>query len=125
MPLMNVEYSHVYCIPTHRSIPDENLIDYVREVAFAQEVKGVRIPFVLLDDSNDAGNQRKLASIRSEYRAIDFLVLTQDRVKQLYDQISRLLEPEQSKIFLSVYPDAQVNYGNTLNKCFLIATLLK
>jgi len=119
-----VNYKNAYFIPSHRILKDENLVDFSNEVYFALKEKGSSIPFILLDDTDENINRDKISSIKQEFQENEYFVVNKKHIKLIYDEISKALEDEHKEVFQSVYPDNVVNYGNTLNKMFILGAVM-
>ncbi len=119
-----IEYKNAYFVPTHRILEDENLAGFFQEAAFGSQTAKALIPFILLDDTDEHLNRDKVVSWRNEFDGIECYVINKTHIKEIYNEIAAILTAGHRGIFKAVYPDTLVNYGNTLNKMFIIGALL-
>jgi hypothetical protein len=116
-------YSNLYCVPTHRIIENKNLSDFLEEVVFANRITDNKIPFILLDDNRGEENRYRILKLKKHYKNVKYYYFDSKKIIEIYNYIkSELPDSIQSK-FLSLYPKNNVNYGNTMNKMFIICML--
>ncbi|HTV20021.1 MAG TPA: DUF6271 family protein [Polyangiaceae bacterium] len=115
-------HDHIFCVPTHRKIESQALEAYFLEVQFARRQCGVEMPLVIADDGTSNGEA--LARHARSFPDVECYYFTRQEVVGLYDVISSRLTAAERDAFRRVYPDGRVNYGNTFNKLYVLASVL-
>jgi hypothetical protein len=103
---------------------NENYIrDYFMEVNYVNNKLNVPCPLVVFEDNAENVNQAILHELRQEFEMVPLYYITREQIIKIYDFIKSYLSSHCKKIFMKLYPNKNVNYGNVFNRIFLVALL--
>ena len=115
----------IYAIPTHRPMLEKNVNDYFEEVSYAKKTFSKRVLLAFFEDSENYINKELINNISKKFPDIDYMYINRDDTRKVYDLIYEKLSFQAKKIFLKLYPNKNVNYGNIFNRIFIFALILK
>jgi hypothetical protein len=113
----------LYCIPSHRVVPAENLSGFIAEAAFGNAYAKQAIPFVFFDDWSGDENRRALQVAMTRAPELSVFYFPQATVNLLLAAVRPELSPAAREATAQLVLKPELNYGNTLNKMFLTALL--
>jgi len=114
----------VYFIPTNRRI-ERCVNSYIKEIMYAEEKYGLKIPFVVVETNNDdfvKENDRVLKNLKNRNKDLEILHLTTDIQKRYFDELFRGINNGQE--IKEMFLDTKSNYGTTMNKIAIFTCAL-
>lgn len=109
----------IYCIPTNRRL-DHCLNSYIKEVDFVNKKYNKNIPIVIIESKTgnvEDFNKNLIKEVQVQYPNISIIHYTIEKQKKLF---SKIFTGELKKYF-SIFMSPEKNYGNAMNKIYLIA----
>ncbi len=114
---------YVYCVPTNR-ILEENFKEFCEEARHAVETYQVEIAFVVTDDCIENNNRQRVKCFSEMYKEIPFYYFDGQQMTELLRQILDEFPESSRKRLECLLPRREINYGNTLNREFVLTILL-
>jgi|GEM_PF-2682943 len=72
-------YKHMYCVPTHRLIPEDNLLGFFKEVEYVNTKYKLRCPLVVFEDSDTNPNLSSLQKFKHHFKDVPVCYITKKR----------------------------------------------
>lgn len=113
----------VYFVPTNRRL-NENFIQFCDEVKHAILKHNEQIPFVVTDDMKKRENLEFIKQTAKQYPEIEFYYFDQKRMNDILLSLIEYMSEEKQNILKCLLPKEEINYGNTLNREFILTMLM-
>lgn len=113
----------VYCVPTNRRL-NENFFLFCDEVKHAIQEYDRKISFLVTDDMKTTENYEFIVQIAKQYPEIEFYYFNKESMTKLLSKLIEQMPKSKQDILKSLLPKEEINYGNTLNREFILAMLL-
>ncbi len=115
--------NYVYFVPTNRTL-GENFRSFCEEVKHAIDTYKIAISFVVTDDCTEKDNRNYVKKLTEEYDEIPFYYFDRQQTTELLKQVFQAFSVDVQKRLNCLLPKREINYGNTLNREFILAILL-
>ncbi len=115
--------NYVYFVPTNRLL-GENVRSFCEEARHAMDTYQIALSFVVTDDCTEKDNRNYVQKLAEEYVELPFYYFDRQRTTELLKQVFQEFSPDIRKRLNCLLPKREINYGNTLNREFILAILL-
>lgn len=114
---------YVYCVPTNRTL-QANHQSFCEEAEYAVHQYNCDMSFLLTDDMIASGNREVLRKTAAEHRDVKYYYIDKDRMSALLSAVAEYFPKEEQAKMACLLPKNEINYGNTINREFILSILL-